>query len=68
MTIAEKLRNEGKLEGEREFAIRMLSGRFGRQLTTEMKERIKEAEERRINQIIDNIFEITIEELKEILK
>ncbi|MDN5345621.1 hypothetical protein X928_07665 [Petrotoga miotherma DSM 10691] len=68
MTIAEKLRNEGKLEGEREFAIRMLSGRFGRQLTTEMKEKIKEAEERRINQIIDNIFEITIEELKEILK
>jgi hypothetical protein len=41
MTIAEKLRNEGKLEGEREgkleFAIRILSKRFGNQLTEELK-------------------------------
>ncbi len=59
---------EGKLEERREVAIKLLSKRFGRQLTTEMKEKIKEAEEAKINQIIDNIFEITIEELKEILK
>ncbi|PNS00081.1 hypothetical protein X927_03395 [Petrotoga mexicana DSM 14811] len=76
MTIAEKLRNEGKLEGEREgkledrreVAIKLLNKRFGKEFTQEMKEKIKEAEERRINQIIDNIFEITIEELKELLK
>ncbi|RMA72586.1 hypothetical protein C8D75_1249, partial [Petrotoga olearia] len=80
MTLAEKLRNEGKLEGEREgiekgkledrkeVAIKLLSKRFGRQLTTKLKEKIKEAEEAKINQIIDNIFEITIEELKEVLK
>ena len=51
-----------------EVALKLLSERFGRQLTTEMKEKIKEAEERRINLIVDNIFEITIEELKELLK
>ncbi|MGY4688139.1 hypothetical protein ACW9JY_10470 [Petrotoga sp. DB-2] len=59
---------KGKLEERREVAIKLLSKRFGRQLTTEMKGKIKEAEEAKINQIIDNIFEITIEELKEILK
>ena len=64
----EKAKVEGKLEERREVAIKLLSKRFGRQLTTEMKEKIKEAEEAKINQIIDNIFEITIEELKELLK
>ncbi len=68
MTIAEKLRNEGKLEGEREFAIRMLSGRFGNQLTEEIKDKIRKADEKTIDYIGDNLLEITIEELKEILK
>jgi len=64
----ENAKVEGKLEERREVAIKLLSKRFGRQLTTEMKGKIKEAEEAKINQIIDNIFEITIDELKEILK
>jgi mRNA-degrading endonuclease YafQ of YafQ-DinJ toxin-antitoxin module len=50
------------------MAIKLLSKRFEKDFTKEMKEKIKEAEEGRVNQIIDNIFEITIEELKELLK
>ena len=80
MTIAEKLRNEGKLEGklegkvegklegEREFAIRILSKRFGNQLTEEIKDKIRKADEKTINYIGDNLLEITIEELKKLLK
>ncbi|KUK15715.1 MAG: Uncharacterized protein XD53_0853 [Petrotoga mobilis] len=79
MTIAEKLRNEGKLEGklegkvegklegEREFAVRILSKRFGNQLTEEIKDKIRKADEKTIDYIGDNLLEITIEELKEIL-
>ena len=72
MTIAEKLRKEGKvegkLEGEREFAIRILSKRFGNQLTKEIKDKIRKADEKTINYIGDNLLEITIEELKKLLK
>lgn len=72
MTIAEKLRNEGKLEGEREgkleFAIRILSKRFGNQLTEEIKNKIRKADEKTIDYIGDNLLEITIEELKGLLK
>jgi len=76
MTIAEKLRNEGKLEGEREgklkerkeFEIRLLSKRFGTQLTEEIKDKIRKADEKTIDYIGDNLLEITIEELKELLK
>lgn len=80
MTIAEKLRNEGKLEGEREgiekgklegereFAVRILSKRFGNQLTEEIKDKIRKADEKTIDYIGDNLLEITIEELKELLK
>ncbi|MDK2907134.1 MAG: hypothetical protein PWQ66_1095 [Petrotoga sp.] len=53
MTIAEKLRNEGKLEERREFAIRLLSRRVGRQLTEELKDKMRNADEK----IIDNIGE-----------
>jgi hypothetical protein len=59
---------KGKIEERKEMAINLLNKRFDGQLTTEMKEKIKEAEEGRINQIIDNLLEITIEELKELLK
>jgi predicted transposase/invertase (TIGR01784 family) len=76
MTIAEKLKNEGmekgiekgKLEGEKDFAIRILSKRFGNQLTEEIKEKIRKANEKSIDYIGDNLLEITIEELKELLK
>jgi len=72
MTIAEKLRNEGmekgKLEGEREFAIKILSKRFGNQLTEEIKDKIRKADEKTIDYIGDNLLEITIEDLKELLK
>ncbi|RMA68746.1 DUF4351 domain-containing protein, partial [Petrotoga olearia] len=72
MTIAEKLRNEGmekgKLEGEREFAIRILNKRFGNELTQEIKDKIRKADEKTIDYIGDNLLEITMEELKEILK
>lgn len=72
MTIAEKLRNEGKvegkLEGEREFTVRILSKRFGNQLTEEIKDKIRKADEKTINYIGDNLLEITIEELKKLLK
>ncbi|WP_103076686.1 hypothetical protein [Petrotoga mexicana] len=79
MTIAEKLRNEGKLEGEREgkleerkrfieFIIKNLSKRFGNQLTEEIKDKIRKADEKTIDYIGDNLLEITIEDLKELLK
>jgi len=83
MTIAEKLKNEGKLEGEREgiekgkleererfieFIIKNLSKRFGTQLTEEIKDKIRKADEKTIDYIGDNLLEITLEELKELLK
>ncbi|PNR92991.1 Rpn family recombination-promoting nuclease/putative transposase [Petrotoga sp. 9PWA.NaAc.5.4] len=72
MSIAEKLRQEGKLEGKleerKEFTIKLLSKKFGVNLTEELKEKIRNADEKTINYIGDNLLEITIEELKEILK
>jgi len=59
---------KGKLEGEKDFAIRILSKRFGNQLTEEIKEKIRKADEKTIDYIGDNLLEITIEELKELLK
>ncbi|RMA75255.1 DUF4351 domain-containing protein [Petrotoga olearia] len=64
----EKAKVEGKLEGEREFAIRILNKRFGNQLTEEIKDKIRKADEKTIDYIGDNLLEITIEELKELLK
>jgi hypothetical protein len=71
MTIAEKLRKEGKLEERErfiEFIIKNLSKRFGNQLTEELKNKIRKADEKTIDYIGDNLLEITIEDLKEILK
>jgi flagellar biosynthesis/type III secretory pathway protein FliH len=59
---------KGKIEGEKEFAIRILSKRFGNQLTEELKNKIRKADEKTIDYIGDNLLEITIEELKELLK
>ncbi len=76
MTLAEKLKNEGKLEGERkgkleerkELIIEILNQRFGKDFDKRLKEKIRKANEETINQIKKNILSITIEELKEILK
>jgi len=59
---------KGKIEGEKEFAIRILSKRFGNQLTEEIKNKIRKADEKTIDYIGDNLLEITIEELKGLLK
>ena len=75
MTIAEKLRKEGMEKGkleERErfieFIIKNLSKRFGTQLTEEIKDKIRKADEKTIDYLGDNLLEITIEKLKELLK
>ncbi|PNR88527.1 hypothetical protein X925_05900 [Petrotoga sp. 9T1HF07.CasAA.8.2] len=64
----EKAKVEGKLEERREFEIRILSKRFGNQLTEEIKDKIRKADEKTIDYIGDNLLEITIEDLKELLK
>ncbi|RLL85201.1 hypothetical protein [Petrotoga sp. Shatin.DS.tank11.9.2.9.3] len=64
----EEARLEGKLEGRKEFEIRLLSKRFRRRLTKELKAKIREADEKTIDYIGDNLLEISIEELKEKLK
>jgi len=80
MTIAEKLKNEGmekgkiegerkgKLEGERELIIEILNQRFGEDFDKRLEEKIRKANEETINQIKKNILNITLEELKELLK
>jgi hypothetical protein len=59
---------KGKVEGEKEFVIKILSRRFGNELTEELKEKIRNTDEKMINYIGDNLLEITIDELKGILK
>ena len=66
--IAKRDREKARLEGEKDFAIRILSKRFGNQLTEEIKDKIRKADEKTIDYIGDNLLEITIEELKELLK
>jgi len=66
--IRDSLFEEGFEKGEKELTIRILSKRFDRRLTEELKDRIREADKRTIDYIGDNLLEITIEELKEILK
>ncbi|MGY4687842.1 Rpn family recombination-promoting nuclease/putative transposase [Petrotoga sp. DB-2] len=76
MTIAEKLKNEGKLEGERkgklegekELIIEILNQRFGEDFDKSLENKIRKANEETINQIKKNILSITLEELKELLK
>ena len=68
MSIAEKLREEGKLEERKEVAVKLLTKRFGKELTEELKEKILKTNEKTINYIGDNLLEITLDELKEILK
>ena len=70
--IAKRDREEAKLEGaleeRKEFAIKLLSKKFGVKLTEELKKKIRNTDEKTINYIRDNLLEITLDELKEILK
>ena len=59
---------KGKLEERKEFTIKLLSKKFGIKLTEELKEKIRNTDEKTINYIRDNLLEITLDELKEILK
>ncbi|MGB4263294.1 MAG: hypothetical protein WBJ29_07150, partial [Fervidobacterium sp.] len=76
MSVAEKLRNEGRLEGEAEgrrkgkieFVLKNLSKKFGRRFTKEMKEKILKADEKTIDYIGENLLDISLEQLKEVLK
>jgi len=68
MSIAEKLREEGKLEERKEVAVKLLTKRFGKELKEELKEKILKTDEKTIDYIMDNLLEITLDELKEILK
>ncbi|RAO99623.1 hypothetical protein PW5551_02320, partial [Petrotoga sp. 9PW.55.5.1] len=61
-------KEEGKLEERKEFTIKLLSKKFGEKLTSELKEKIRNTDEKTINYIGDNLLEITIDELKEVLK
>ena len=70
--IAKRDREEAKLEGaleeRKEFTIKLLSKKIGVKLTEELKEKIRNTDEKTINYIGDNLLEITLDELKEILK
>jgi len=88
MSVAERLRNEGRLEGEAkgrlegrlegeaegrrkgkiEFVLKNLSKKFGEDLTAEMKEKIQKADEKTIDYIGENLLDISLEQLKEVLK
>jgi len=72
MSVAEKLRSEGeakgRLEGKIEFVLKNLSKKFGEDLTDELKEKIQKADEKTIDYIGENLLDITLEQLKEVLK
>ena len=76
MSVAERLRNEGRLEGKAEgrlegkieFVLKNLSKKFGEDLTDEMKEKIQKADEKTIDYIGENLLDISLEQLKEVLK
>jgi len=68
MSLAEDIRKEGNLEGEKEVTIKLLSKIFGKKLTEELKEKIRNTDEKTIDYIEDNLLQISIEKLKEILK
>ncbi|NLH36908.1 MAG: hypothetical protein GX468_02100, partial [Thermotogaceae bacterium] len=83
MSVAEKLRSEGeakgrlegRLEGQQEerkkfveIILKNLNKKFGEDLTDELKEKIQKADEKTIGYIGENLLEITLEQLKEVLK
>jgi len=75
MSVAERLRNEGRLEGKEEerkkfveIILKNLDKRFGEDLTAEIKEKIQKADEKTIDYIGENLLDISLEQLKEALK
>lgn len=79
MSVAEKLRSEGeakgRLEGQQEerkkfveIILKNLNKKFGEDLTDELKEKIQKADEKTIDYIGENLLDITLEQLKEVLK
>ena len=71
MSVAEKLRNEGKIEERKKFVeiiLKNLDKKFGEDLTVEMKEKIQKADEKTIDYIGENLLDISLEQLKEVLK
>jgi len=59
---------KGERKGEREVIIEILNQRFGEDFDKRLKGKIRKANEETINQIKKNILNITLEELKELLK
>jgi len=75
MSVAKRLRNEDRLEGQQEerkkfveIILKNLSKKFGEDLTDELKEKIQKADEKTIDYIGENLLDISLEQLKEILK
>jgi len=71
MSVAERLRNEGKIEERKKFVeiiLKNLDKKFGEDLTDEMKEKIQKADEKTIDYIGENLLDISLEQLKEVLK
>jgi len=71
MSVAERLRNEGKIEERKKFVeiiLKNLDKKFGENLTVEMKEKIQKADEKTIDYIGENLLDISLEQLKEVLK
>jgi len=48
--------------------LKNLSKKFGEDLTAEMKEKIQKADEKTIDYIGENLLDISLEQLKEVLK
>ncbi|HOK88332.1 MAG TPA: hypothetical protein PK404_05815 [Fervidobacterium sp.] len=75
MSVAKRLRNEDRLEGQQEerkkfveIILKNLSKKFGEDLTDELKEKIQKADEKTIDYIGENLLDISLEQLKEVLK
>ncbi|MGB4752227.1 MAG: hypothetical protein WBH60_06305, partial [Fervidobacterium sp.] len=66
---------KGRLEGQQEerkkfveIILKNLNKKFGEDLTDELKEKIQKADEKTIDYIGENLLDITLEQLKEVLK
>jgi hypothetical protein len=64
----EKGERKGKIEERKELIIEILNQRFAKDFDKRLEEKIRKANEETINQIKKNILNITLEELKELLK
>jgi hypothetical protein len=64
----EKGKLAGALEERKEVVVKLLTKRFGKEFSKELQGKILKTDEKTIDYIMDNLLEITINELKEILK